>query len=289
MVRPHHSSEHYAKRLHRVLHYVDGHLTQRILLPELAAQAAFSPYHFHRIFCQWQGETPQAYIRRRRLERAAALLRYGKDVYVMEIAPQCGFTSVEAFDRAFLQYFGMTPGQWRKGGYLAWQVQSAPQQALAVNLQFEQVKVQRFVSQAVLYQRKLGAYREGEAALWQHIEKTAHQHHLKPQIAFGIGIDDPAVTPEAHCRFDACIALPEQADLPVHLPQKTIAGGMYAVLPYHGKPGQTEGHWLWLLQQWLPNSLYRVGQHPCFERYPAGIPHGDEVRSELCLPVVRKR
>src|SRR5438105_1019423 len=108
MTRPFYSLEHYGKRLDRVLEYIDAHLSMPLRLSVLATQASFSPNYFHKVFREWQGETPQSYVRRCRLERAAALLHYGPGTTIKDIAPQCGFISVEAFDRAFHAYFGMT-------------------------------------------------------------------------------------------------------------------------------------------------------------------------------------
>jgi AraC family transcriptional regulator len=287
MARPFYSVEHYASRLGRVLEYIDFNLAIPLRLPMLAEQASFSPYHFHRIFCEWQGETPQAYIRRCRLERSAALLHYGKGTPVMEIAPQCGFTSVEAFDRAFRTYFGMTPTQWRSGGFAEWRMRATPSLSLPPDLSNDLVQIKRFPALQTVYYRKLGSYQDDEAALWTRLAALVEPFGLSGQTCFGVGLDDPAVTPAARCRFDVCIELPASITIPVHTPVKLIQGGPHAVLPYDGRAGATEGHWLWLLQIWLPQSGYKVSQHSCFERYPGGIPTTGLVHSELCLPLVR--
>src|SRR6185312_14575982 len=120
MTRPFHPANFYGKRLVAVIEHIDENLAEPLLLSELSDKAAFSPSHFHKVFSEWMGETPQAYLRRCRLERAAALLRYGPDMQAKEIAPQCGYKSPEAFNRAFHTYFGMTPIEWRVGGYMRW-------------------------------------------------------------------------------------------------------------------------------------------------------------------------
>ncbi len=46
--------ETYRERILRVLVHVQSHLDEPLALPDLAAVAHFSPYHFHRIFSgQW--------------------------------------------------------------------------------------------------------------------------------------------------------------------------------------------------------------------------------------------
>ena len=51
------SRSEYARRMHRVLEHVDRHLDQQLALDDLASIANFSPYHFHRLFAAWMGET----------------------------------------------------------------------------------------------------------------------------------------------------------------------------------------------------------------------------------------
>ena len=287
MARPIYSAEHYATRLGRVLEYIDLHLSAPLPLAMLASQASFSPFHLHRIFCDWQGETPQSYIRRCRLERGAALLHYGPGTSVMDIAPQCGFTSVEAFDRAFRAYFGMTPTQWRGGGFSQWHTRTLPPSEIPHDLSNAQVQIKRLPALQTVYCRKVGSYRENETALWARLAALIEPFGLAGGACFGVGLDDPAVTPAERCRFDVCIELPAAVSIPVRTPVRLLHGGQHAVLPYNGLAGATEGHWLWLLQTWLPQSGYKVSQQACFERYPGGIPAPGIVHSELCLPLAR--
>lgn len=53
----------YAQRMHRVHAYIDDHLGEALELADLAAVAHFSPFHFHRLFAAWHGETPAEYLR----------------------------------------------------------------------------------------------------------------------------------------------------------------------------------------------------------------------------------
>jgi AraC family transcriptional regulator len=109
MPAPGHRAE-YARRLRRVLAHIDGQLAAPLELKDLADVAHFSPYHFHRIFAAWMGETLGDYLRRRRLERAAVLLRSDPALPVLNAALEVGFGSGEAFSRAFKAHFGHASG-----------------------------------------------------------------------------------------------------------------------------------------------------------------------------------
>ena len=52
----------YARRVNRVVDHVREHLAEELSLAVLARLAAFSPFHFHRIFRAVTGETVFGFI-----------------------------------------------------------------------------------------------------------------------------------------------------------------------------------------------------------------------------------
>jgi AraC family transcriptional regulator len=62
-------------------------------LGALARVAAFSPFHFHRVFRPVTGETLFGFIQRVRLERSAGALLAVPDRSVLEVALDHGFSS----------------------------------------------------------------------------------------------------------------------------------------------------------------------------------------------------
>ncbi|TQM69943.1 AraC family transcriptional regulator [Actinomadura hallensis] len=79
----------------------------------VAARAGYSRYHFVRLFSEVYGETPGAYLARRRIERAQDLLRTA-NLTVTEICMLVGFTSLGTFCTRFKQQVGMTPTEYRR-------------------------------------------------------------------------------------------------------------------------------------------------------------------------------
>ncbi|MEV4005049.1 helix-turn-helix transcriptional regulator [Actinomadura sp. NPDC049753] len=79
----------------------------------VAARAGYSRYHFVRLFREVYGETPGAYLTRRRIERAQDLLRTA-NLTVTEICMQVGFTSLGTFCTRFKQQTGTTPTEFRR-------------------------------------------------------------------------------------------------------------------------------------------------------------------------------
>src|SRR5437899_2969129 len=103
----------YERRMHKVLDHIDRQLDKPLDLESLAEVAHFSPFHFHRLFAAWMGETLGDYLRRRRVEVAAMRLSSQPRLSVLTAAISVGFGSGEAFTRAFKTRFGCSPTTWR--------------------------------------------------------------------------------------------------------------------------------------------------------------------------------
>ena len=82
---------------------------------DLAARLFLSRSHFDRVVGALAGETPARFRRRVLLERAAYRLRT-TDVSVLDAAVEAGYTSNEAFTRAFRRAYGSSPSAWRVSG-----------------------------------------------------------------------------------------------------------------------------------------------------------------------------
>jgi AraC family transcriptional regulator len=79
---------------------------------DLAARVFLSRFHFDRVVSAVAGETPTRLRRRILLERAAHRLATSRDG-VLEIAFEAGYSSNEAFTRAFRRAYGVGPSAWR--------------------------------------------------------------------------------------------------------------------------------------------------------------------------------
>jgi AraC family transcriptional regulator len=107
----------YRARINRVMDFIQQHIGETLTVSNLAGVACFSPYHFHRIFSAFTGETLNGFIQRLRIEKAASLLVYNPGKSITEIALDVGFGGSASFARVFKSYFGMSASQWRNGGY----------------------------------------------------------------------------------------------------------------------------------------------------------------------------
>lgn len=100
-------------RVQRGRQAMDEMLTEDLPLKNIARLAHLSPFHFHRAFCAVFGETPHAYRTRRRLERAARLLKE-TEVPVIDVCLDTGFESAGSFSTLFRRRYGASPTQFRR-------------------------------------------------------------------------------------------------------------------------------------------------------------------------------
>lgn len=96
-----------------LLRWLDEHLDQPLSLDNVAAKAGYSKWHLQRMFKDVTGEAIGAYIRARRLSRAAIALRLTARP-ILDIALQYRFDSQQTFTRAFKKQFNKTPALYRR-------------------------------------------------------------------------------------------------------------------------------------------------------------------------------
>jgi AraC-like DNA-binding protein len=104
-------------KLHRgleaALHYLDKNLETPKPLAFLAERLGLSPSHVSRLFKQQIGETPIAWQRRRKAERARLMLRESH-LSPAQIAESLGIRDLQRFNKLMRKEFGLSPRALRK-------------------------------------------------------------------------------------------------------------------------------------------------------------------------------
>jgi len=96
-----------------IAQFIDDHLHEPLGRRELAREFQIHPNHLSRIATQNIGESLPAFLNRRRVERAAKLLRNPR-LSVKEIAVMCGFVRPNHFARVFHRMHGKSPTEYRR-------------------------------------------------------------------------------------------------------------------------------------------------------------------------------
>ncbi len=102
-----------ARRVAKAIHYMEKNFHEQICMEDLAREAAISPRTFYRLFLQATGLSPNAQLKRVRLNHACERLRLTDDT-VTDISYDCGFMDSNFFSREFRRSFGMSPTHYRR-------------------------------------------------------------------------------------------------------------------------------------------------------------------------------
>ena len=263
----------YRERIVRTLVYIQDHLDDDLDLERLASVAAFSRFHFHRIFRGLTGETLKEHVRRLRLERAARSLKLA-EAGVTEVAFEAGFETHESFTRAFGDMFGIPPSAYRAAH------KPAPESASGTHLgdvsgyrppdypDLPPIEVKQLPPMPVVFLRHVGPYREVGAA-WSRLMMWAGMRGLLGPGMKLIGIvwDDPEVTPADKVRYDAAVTVSRPVQPEGDFGVTEIAGGRYALATHRGPYEDLGRTYQRIFGGWLPKSGYALRDAPALELY----------------------
>lgn len=97
----------------KVREYIDKNMMNRLLVADLCVLVQRSEAHFARAFRLTFGESPHAFVVRRRLELAARYMLQ-TETDLSEIALRCGFSDQAHLCRRFREATGQSPAAWRR-------------------------------------------------------------------------------------------------------------------------------------------------------------------------------
>lgn len=97
----------------RLRSYIEDRLDSSIRATDLAGVVQLSESHFCRAFRKTFGESPLAYIRKRRIRRAQELMSTSR-LPLSQVALECGLCDQAHLCRVFRRIVGMNPNAWRR-------------------------------------------------------------------------------------------------------------------------------------------------------------------------------
>ena len=285
------------QRINAALFAIHKELARPWTAPPLAELAAYSAHHFHRIFKSVVGENLNDYIRRTRLEHAANMLIFHRDLSITDIALRCGFKSPSSFAHRFKQRFGDTPSQWRAGGYDQYADKIAPEHLddeIIANLKsiadnnLPAVSIVTREAIKVAYIRHQG-YNRSIKLTWQKLQQWCQEERIdwRQQAMIGLYHSNPNIVPLPQCRYVACISVPDTVWRCKEVGIMTIPGGLHAKASVNGHYGELLPILHKLLHQWLPQSQYTIGLTPVFAHYQRNqfLTEDESFELDLYLPI----
>lgn len=102
------------ERVSRALEYIERHWREQPTLEQIAGHVALSPYYFNRLFHQWAGITPKAYIQVITGSVAKAGLRQRNSL--LSTALKVGLSGSSRLHDLIVKLEAMSPAQYADGG-----------------------------------------------------------------------------------------------------------------------------------------------------------------------------
>lgn len=277
----------YRKRILRVVEFIHDHLHDELDMETLATVAAFSPYHWHRIYRGVTGETAAQTVRRLRLHHAAGLLLQSRTP-ISDIARSAGYKSTAAFTRAFSGSYGIAPAAYRKRGTLTQLNSERIQRSGKAQDIMHPVTIETLPDCTIAALPHRGPYMNIGDAFDRLIVLTEAQTLLQSGArTVGVYYDDPCAVEPGKLRSDAGIEVPRDHAVADPLHKVSLAGGRHAALHHKGPYAELEAAYNWLFGTWLPESGEEPADRPCFEFYLndcKSLPPGEWL-TDICLPL----
>ena len=103
----------YSELSQKIIHYLESHYSKDLSLDDLALAMDYNKSYLCVAFKKDTRQTILDCLNMIRIRKAAELIVYS-DHSLSQVAEMCGFSSVSHFNRVFLKYAGITPGQCRR-------------------------------------------------------------------------------------------------------------------------------------------------------------------------------
>jgi two-component system response regulator YesN len=102
-----------SRLIREIERYVEENMNDKLTLKDVANHFAFSPNYLGFVFKEGTSEAFSDFMIRKRLEKAKEMLQDPR-LKIYEIADMVGYKNLTYFSRQFKDYFGITPGDYRK-------------------------------------------------------------------------------------------------------------------------------------------------------------------------------
>lgn len=299
------SQKEYIHRINNVVDYIENNINEPLNLQKVSEIAHFSPFHFHRIFSVFVGETLNNFIKRKRVEKAARMLLSEQNKSISEIAFECGFNSASVFCRNFKERFNLNAQEFReyKEGEFSKinQLKSKIDKSAAEHRDYlrnvkllnklkmeKNIAIKNMPALNLLYVRHTGAFDQIRFA-YDTLMKWAGPRGLlnfpKTQMVT-VYHDDPNVTEIEKLQQSACITIENKTKTEGEIGSMTLPPAKCVVGHFDISVSEFEEAWKSVFL-WMSESGYQPGEGLPYELYHSHSGEDGNKRFvlDICVPV----
>ncbi len=283
--------------LNRVIDLIEGNLTDEINLASLTGDLGTTEYHVRRMFSSLAGMPLSEYIRRRRMTVAAADVLRDRDL--LRTAVRYGYSSTEAFNRAFRAVHGITTGEARRNGG---PLRTQPQLRFLLTIEGNTTMDTRIADQPAFrligHAARVPLIHHGpNPHIEAHIAALPEAEHprlkalsnTEPAGLLQVSADvDPDYTEGSELTYLHGVAVSEGTPVPADLNVIEVPPGAWAVFRTTGQyPAALQSTWAATASDWFPSNPWRLRPGPSVVAILDRSADFSTAISELWLPVER--
>ncbi|MGC5544167.1 AraC family transcriptional regulator [Streptomyces griseus] len=283
------------ERLNEAMDHIEDHLDETVDAAEPARIAMTSEYHFRRMFSALAGIPLSEYVRRRRMTLAGAEVLAGERT-LLDVAVRYGYSSGEAFARAFRAVHGVGPGEARRTGAA---LHSQPRMSFRLivegssSMRYRVVEKDRFrlvgrgTRIPLVYEGMNPAIVEfvksiGKETLGRWEERATGEPDGVLAVVSNHSAEDAEGT-----ELDYFHGVVSETDVPGASEALDIEPGLWAVFESSGEfPLAVQYLWRDVYTQWFPSNPYRSRPGPSLSRTRVSE-DGTYADAEVWIPVER--
>lgn len=287
------------ERLNEALQYIEENLADDIDTTEVARLAFCSEYHFKRMFSCLAGITLSEYIRRRRLTLAALELT-NSDLKIIDIAIKYGYSSPDSFTRAFQSMHGITPSEARSNSHA---LKAYPRMTLQLSIkggiEMNYRIVVKDAFQIVGIKKRVPIVFNGVnpdiAAMYQSLNDEMiallkSLSNVEPLGLISASVNFSEERMEEKGELDHFIGVATTKDCPDKLAKLEVPASTWGIFEAVGAfPSTLQNVWGRIYSEWFPTSNYELAQGPEIlwnEHKDINMPN---FKSEIWIPIVKKK
>ncbi|MBN2739241.1 MAG: GyrI-like domain-containing protein [Spirochaetales bacterium] len=247
---------------------------------ETAKTLASSPFHFHKQFKKFTGETLKTCLSRIRLEKSMVMIR-DSTKSITEIAIECGYSNSEMLSKAIKKSMGLSPSQlrkqkswhplissWNNFHYLK---NNENKTWFYLNGEFEcmKTKIIEFPEKKFYGYECTGDFWQ-LPKIWEKLHKQLSEKNLYGIIKEFMSVfpDQNPGIPQTQKRAYGGFVTNEKLPPIENIKALTIPAGLYAVTVHYGSSEEIGPVWDQWIENWLPNSGWKQDHtRPNYEWY----------------------
>lgn len=288
----------FLQAMNEALDYIEENLTAEIHVEEAARRAGCSQYHFRRMFAYLAGIPLSEYIRRRRLTLAAFDLR-SDDCRVIDAAVRYGYSSADAFSRAFQSLHGVSPSEARSCGtslkaYPRMTFYLSVKGGIEMNYRIEEKEAFRIVGLMKRVPIVFNGVNPEIASMWASLNEDIigqlkSLSNIDPRGIISASTNFSEGRMEEKGELDHYIGAATTKDVPDNMDCLEVPALTWAVFTAVGPFPQTlQETWGRIYAEWFPAANYELAEGPEILWNESKDTTSPTFKSEIWIPVRNK-